>query len=75
MGDEVGLMPGDKLIRVGDIDVNGPQFGLDYRRRYAREPAGTAIPIIVERAGQRSTCRARSGWRPVSSGTSSFFPT
>jgi predicted metalloprotease with PDZ domain len=53
MGDEVGLMPGDKLIKVGDIDVNGPQFGLDYRRRYAREPAGTAIPIIVERGGQR----------------------
>jgi hypothetical protein len=46
-------MPGDKLIKVGDIDVNGPQFGQDYRRRYAREQAGMAIPIIVERAGQR----------------------
>jgi len=53
MGDEAGLMPGDKLIKVGDIDVNGPQFGQDYRRRYAREQAGMAIPIIVERAGRR----------------------
>ncbi|HKP28485.1 MAG TPA: hypothetical protein VJU15_03745 [Gemmatimonadales bacterium] len=53
MGDEAGLMPGDKLIKVGDIDVSGPQFGLDYRRRYAREQSGMVIPIIVERAGQQ----------------------
>jgi predicted metalloprotease with PDZ domain len=53
MGDEAGLMPGDKLIKVGDIEVNGPRFGLDYRRRFAKEQPGLAIPIIVERAGQR----------------------
>ena len=55
MGDEAGIMPGDKLIKVGDIDVSGPQFGLDYRRRYANEQPGKAIPIVVERAGQRLT--------------------
>ena len=53
MGDEAGIMPGDKLIKVGDIDAVGPRFGLEYRQRYAGERPGLAIPIIVERAGQR----------------------
>ena len=53
MGDSAGILPGDRLIRVGDIEVAGPQFGLEFRRRYATERPGLVIPIVVERGGQR----------------------
>jgi len=55
MGDVAGLLPGDRLIRVGDIEVKGQEFGLEFRQRYAREPVETMIPIVVERAGRRLT--------------------
>ncbi len=55
MGDEAGILPGDRLIRVGDIDVTGPRFGLEFRRRYASERPGLVMPIVVERAGERLT--------------------
>ncbi len=55
MGDAAGLLPGDRLIKVGEIEVAGPDFGLAFRQRYARERPGFAIPIVVERAGQRLT--------------------
>jgi hypothetical protein len=55
MGDSVGIVPGDKLIKVGDIEVTGPRFAYDYRQRYARERPGLPMPIIVERNGQRLT--------------------
>jgi predicted metalloprotease with PDZ domain len=55
MGDEVGIVPGDKLVKVGDIEVTGPRFGLEYRQRYARERPGYPMPIVVERNGRRLT--------------------
>jgi hypothetical protein len=55
MGDEAGILPGDRLIRVGEIEVTGPQFGLEFRRRYAAERPGLVMPIVVERAGERLT--------------------
>jgi predicted metalloprotease with PDZ domain len=55
MGDSVGIVPGDKLIRVGDIEVTGPRFALEYRQRYARERPGFPMPIVVERDGRRLT--------------------
>jgi predicted metalloprotease with PDZ domain len=59
MGDEAGIIPGDKLIKLGDVDVVGPRFGLEYRQRYARERPGLPIPIVVERAGQRLTLQGK----------------
>lgn len=55
MGDAAGMLPRDRLIKVGEIEVAGPEFGLAFRQRYAREQPGFAIPIVVERAGQRLT--------------------
>ena len=55
------MVPGDKLLRVGDIDVKGPEFGLEFRQRYAREPRGDDRP---DRGGAQadsgSRCRRRS---------------
>ena len=58
MGDDAGLVPGDKLIRVGDIEVKDPRFALEFRQRYAKERPGFAVPLVVERAGQRLTLPA-----------------
>ena len=55
MGDSAGIVPGDKLIKVGDIEATGPRFALEFRQRYARERPGYPLPLVVERAGERLT--------------------
>jgi predicted metalloprotease with PDZ domain len=55
MGEEAGVLPGDRLISVGDITVESPDFGREYRARYAGRPAGTPVALVVERNGQRLT--------------------
>ncbi|HEX9892724.1 MAG TPA: PDZ domain-containing protein [Gemmatimonadales bacterium] len=59
MGAEAGLEPGDRLISVGDITVAGADFGVQFRRRYAAEPEGVVVPIVVERAGRRQSLQGR----------------
>lgn len=53
MAEEAGVLPGDRLISVGDITVQSPDFGQEYRERYAGRPAGTPVALVVERNGQR----------------------
>lgn len=55
MGADAGVKPGDRLLQVGEIVVEGGQFGPLYRRRYATEREGLPITIVVERAGERVT--------------------
>ena len=49
-----GLRSGDRLMRVGDIDVTDPSFGPRFRERYARRD-GETIPVSVRRDGQPLT--------------------
>ncbi|MEZ4455906.1 MAG: hypothetical protein R2882_05020 [Gemmatimonadales bacterium] len=48
-----GILPGDALIRIGDIDVDA-SFGTAYRFRYRRR-VGERIPVIVSRDGLERT--------------------
>ena len=52
MAARAGMRVGDRLVRIGGVDVEDLTFGEEYRRRYAAEPAGTPIPVTVEREGE-----------------------
>jgi predicted metalloprotease with PDZ domain len=45
--DEAGLMPGDRLVRLGELEA-GPGLFAAFRERYRGE-AGARIPVVVRR--------------------------
>lgn len=51
MAASAGIEAGDYLLRIGDVEVTGQAFGAQYRERYADEPAGQMLDIIVLRDG------------------------
>ena len=53
-----GVQEGDYLVKVGDVDVRTADFGLAFRSRYAREPEGTPLTIVLRRNGQPLTLTA-----------------
>jgi predicted metalloprotease with PDZ domain len=55
MAAKAGVQVGDRLIAVGEIPTKDETFGFQYRIRYAETPAGTPIPIVVERGAERVT--------------------
>ena len=50
-----GVRAGDRLLRVGDISVDDNMFPLTFRSRYGGRPAGSALPLVVQRDGQMLT--------------------
>ena len=53
-----GVRIGDYILAVGDIIVDDPNFGEEFRARYSTQP-GAMIPIRVRRAGEPVTLQAR----------------
>jgi predicted metalloprotease with PDZ domain len=49
-----GLLPGDQLLRVGDVEVKDDTFGVMFRARYANAE-GTRIPVVVRRDERERT--------------------
>jgi predicted metalloprotease with PDZ domain len=54
-----GVQPGDELVSVGGFDAKDPNWTDSFRSRYARQPEGTALPVIVRRNGAERTLSAR----------------
>jgi S1-C subfamily serine protease len=44
-----GVLPGDELVRLGDLQVKDQNFGEEFRARYASAADGTTIPLVVRR--------------------------
>jgi predicted metalloprotease with PDZ domain len=63
-GAAAGVRPGDVMVRVGDIEVKDVQFGAKFREAYAGRPAGTPLPIVVQRAGETLTLAGRLVYAP-----------
>jgi carboxyl-terminal processing protease len=69
-----GIEAGDELIKVGDIEVKDPSFGVAFRGRYGNAE-GTTIPVVVRRGGVERTLQlvvrkelvieARLDWDPA----------
>jgi len=57
---EAGLRVGDYVVRVGDVSVSrDADFGLAFRSRYADQPEGSPLPLVVRREGRTVTLGAR----------------
>lgn len=54
-----GVEPGDRLISVAGINAEDPLWTEKFRARYARQPEGTALPIVIQRRGAEQTLTAR----------------
>ena len=54
---EAGVREGDVLVKVGDVPVEGLDWGTRYRAIYASR-GGAKIPIVVQRDGQAVTLTA-----------------
>jgi predicted metalloprotease with PDZ domain len=54
-----GVQPGDQLISVGGFNADDPNWTDKFRSRYARQPEGTEVPIVVRRNGAEQTLTAR----------------
>jgi predicted metalloprotease with PDZ domain len=57
--DLAGVKPGDLLISIGDIPVEDQNFGAKFRAKYGMAAEGSPLPIVITRAGQRSTLNAK----------------
>ena len=54
-----GVQPGDQLISVGGFNADDPNWTEKFRSRYARQPEGTEVPVVVRRNGAEQTLAAR----------------
>jgi predicted metalloprotease with PDZ domain len=54
-----GVQPGDQLISVAGFNADDPNWTDKFRARYARQPEGTGLPIVVRRNGAEQTLTAR----------------
>jgi predicted metalloprotease with PDZ domain len=62
---EAGMQPGDILVRVADVAVTNPvEYGPDFRKKMAGQPAGTPYDVVVLRNGQQVTLRATLKYLP-----------
>lgn len=46
--DGAGIEAGDQLLKVGEVEVKGESFALQFRTRYA-DAVGSTIPVVVRR--------------------------
>ncbi|MBI2615821.1 MAG: M61 family metallopeptidase [Gemmatimonadetes bacterium] len=56
---DAGVRSGDYLVKVGDVSVGETDFGPVFRTRYASQPEGSPLPLVVRRQGQTLTLPAR----------------
>jgi len=70
---EAGLQAGDELVRVGDVAVEGNDWGNVFRARYGAA-GGTVVPVVVRRAGEERTLRVTIRLEPVINSALEFDP-
>jgi len=59
-----GVRAGDLLLKVGDVDVSDPNFGVKFRAAYAGKAAGSPLPIVVRRSDGTLTLEGRLVYAP-----------
>jgi predicted metalloprotease with PDZ domain len=53
-----GVQPGDDLLSVGGFNAQDPNWTENFRSRYARQPEGSPIPVVIRRNGAEQTLSA-----------------
>ncbi len=54
-----GVQPGDQLISVGGFSADDPNWTEKFRSRYAHQPEGTELPVVIRRNNAAQTLTAR----------------
>jgi len=55
---DAGIEPGDQLLKVGEVEVKGESFALEFRTRYANA-VGSTIPVVVRRNDAERTLQVQ----------------
>jgi predicted metalloprotease with PDZ domain len=63
-GAAAGVRVGDQMLKVGDVDVADPNFGVKFRAAYAGKPAGTPLPIAIRRGQDSVSLNGRLVYAP-----------
>lgn len=71
--EKIGLMAGDRLIRVDNKDIAGVRFPQDSMVRKMKGPAGTKVTVTVERDGELIPFEITRGKIPTWSVDASFM--
>jgi len=53
-----GVQPGDQLVSVGGFSAEDPNWTENFRSRYARQPEGAALPVVIKRNAVEQTLTA-----------------
>jgi predicted metalloprotease with PDZ domain len=64
MAARAGVMAGDRIVSVGEVEVHDASFGGDFRRLYSGRE-GERIEIVVRRGGEEVTLDGRIELAPV----------
>jgi predicted metalloprotease with PDZ domain len=60
-----GVRTGDVMVRVGDVAVDDPNFGVKFRSEYFGKPTGTPLPLTVKRGDDTLTLRSTLTYGPT----------
>ena len=60
-----GVRVGDVMIKVGDVAVDDPNFGLKFRTQYLGKPTGSPLPLTVKRGAETLTLRSTLMYGPT----------
>ena len=73
--EKVGLMPGDRLLKVDDLVIAGVKFPQDSMVRHLKGPSGTKVTVTVKRGSEVIPFEITRGKIPVHSVDAAFMLT
>ncbi len=71
--EKIGLQPGDRILKVDDIDIAGVKYPQDSMVRHMKGPAGTKVLITVGREGDVIPFEITRGKIPMHSVDAAFM--
>lgn len=71
--EKIGLLPGDRLLKVDDVNIAGVSFPQDSMVRRMKGPAGTKVTVTVKRGPEEIPFEITRGKIPVHSIDASFM--
>jgi predicted metalloprotease with PDZ domain len=60
-----GVRVGDVMLKVGDVAVDDPNFGVKFRSEYVGKPTGSPLPLTVKRGNETLTLRSTLMYGPT----------
>ncbi len=71
--EKIGLQPGDRLLKVDDLDIAGVKYPQDSMVRHMKGPAGTKVKITVKRGSDIIPFEITRGRIPMYSVDAAFM--